>query len=106
MQNPSKVVRLVAALVSAAYAVAIYASGVHLQNDFKHALAYLPTILGLGVVAFDLWLWKISGIHRFTGRPRIDGAWVATLLPHPDSHIPPGGNRGPIDAAVIIEQTY
>ena len=106
MQNPSKAVRLSAVAVSAVYALALYLSGLHLQHGLKQALAYLPTALGLGVVAFDLWLWKIPGVQRLTGRPRVDGTWIATLQPHPDSHIPPGGNRGPIDAAVIIEQTY
>jgi hypothetical protein len=45
-------------------------------------------------------------VHRLVRRPRIDGTWLTTLTPHPDSHIPDGGNRGPIQAAVLIEQTF
>lgn len=106
MHNASKIVRWTAVILSAAYAFALYLSGTHLEQGPKQALAYLPTALSLIVVAFDLWLWKIPGVHRFVGRPRLDGAWLGTLQPHPDSQIPPGGNRGPIDTAVIIEQTY
>ncbi|MFL6136198.1 MAG: hypothetical protein ACJ74O_00145 [Frankiaceae bacterium] len=104
--NPSRLVRWTAVIVSGTYALALYASGTHLQQGAKQGLAYLPTALSLAVVAFDLWLWKIPGVHRFVGRPRVDGTWFTILRPHPDSHIPPGGNRGPIDAAVVIEQTY
>ncbi|MGY4684451.1 Cap15 family cyclic dinucleotide receptor domain-containing protein [Micromonospora aurantiaca (nom. illeg.)] len=70
------------------------------------ALTYLPTFLIIGVVAFDLWVWKWPGVARIANHPRIGGTWRARLQPHPDSHIPRNGNRGPIEAAMIIEQTY
>ncbi|WP_455768913.1 Cap15 family cyclic dinucleotide receptor domain-containing protein, partial [Micromonospora aurantiaca (nom. illeg.)] len=70
------------------------------------ALTYLPTFLIIGVVAFDLWVWKWPGVARISNHPRIGGTWRARLQPHPDSHIPENGNRGPIEAAMIIEQTY
>jgi hypothetical protein len=88
------------------YAVVLYASGFRLDQGIKAALAYLPTVLILIVLAFDLWIWRWPGVIRLSGRPRIDGTWHATLQPHLESHIPAGGNRGPISAAVIIEQTY
>ncbi|WP_425563646.1 hypothetical protein [Pseudonocardia kongjuensis] len=51
-----------------------------------------------------MWRWPL--IHRLTGRPRIDGLWHASLEPTPESHIPPEGNRGPIEAYLAISQTY
>ncbi|MEV0566738.1 hypothetical protein [Dactylosporangium sp. NPDC050588] len=106
MENPGKVVRIVAITVSAIYALCLHFSGLTLQGGVKQGLLYVPTLIGFGVVAFDLWLWKLPWLLPISGRPRIGGTWVAQILPRQDSHIPEGGNRGPIDAALIIEQTY
>jgi hypothetical protein len=104
--NPTKAIRITASAVSAAYAIVLYVTGIRLQHDARQLLAYLPSAFGILVVIFDSWAWKWPVIHSLTGRPRIDGTWIASLRPHPDSHIPTGGNRGPIQAAVIIDQTY
>jgi hypothetical protein len=104
--NPAGLVRRTASIVCVIWAVVLYLSGIKFSSDAKHGLAYVPSALGLLVVAFDKWAWRWSGIHRLSGRPRIDGTWRATLTPNPDSHIPADGNRGPIAAAVLIEQTF
>ncbi len=81
-------------------------SGVDLAATTQRLLAYLPTVAVLLAVAFDSWLWKLPGMNKLTGRPRLDGTWRTTLTPHADSHIPDGGNRGPIRALICIEQTF
>lgn len=105
MRAQGNVARVVAIGVSATYAIALYASGLHIEDNARRSLAYLPTLAGIGVVIFDLWIWKAPGIIRLVGRPRLYGTWITDLRPHADSHIPDGGNRGPIKAAVIIEQS-
>jgi hypothetical protein len=104
--NPSRTVRVTVSAVSAIYAAVLYATGIRLQHDARQLLAYLPSAFGILIVIFDSWAWRWPVIHNLTGRPRIDGTWIASLRPHPDSHIPGGGNMGPIQAAVIIDQTY
>jgi hypothetical protein len=106
MAKPTRTVRVTVTAVSAIYAVVLYASGIRLQHDARQLLAYLPSVSGILVVIFDSWAWKWPAIHNLTGRPRIDGTWIATLRPRQDSHIPAGGNRKPIQAAIIIDQTY
>lgn len=106
MNAPSRPVRYAVSTASAVYAIALYASGFRFDTSIKQILAYLPAAAAFVIIAFDLWLWKWPGIHRLVQRPRIDGAWLTTLTPNPGSHIPEGGNRGPIDAAVLIEQTF
>lgn len=106
VNNTATIVRWAASGVSALWAVALYVSGFHLATDLRHALAYLPSAAGLLVVGFDLWFWKAPLIRKVSGRPRIYGTWAATLQPSKDSHIPEGGNKGPITAAVVIEQTF
>jgi hypothetical protein len=103
---PSRPVRYAVTATSAVYALALYAAGFRFDDGTRQVLAYLPVLAVFGVIAFDLWVWKWPGIHRLAQRPRIDGAWRATLTPHENSHIPDGGNRGPIEAAVLVEQTY
>jgi hypothetical protein len=103
---PSRPVRYAVAAASAIYAVVLYVSGFRFDTGIRQILAYLPAIAAFAVAAFDLWIWKWPVVHRMVQRPRIDGTWLTTLTPHHDSRIPEGGNRGPIDAAVLIEQTY
>ncbi|OBH30757.1 hypothetical protein A5692_18775 [Mycobacterium sp. E342] len=93
-------------LVSAVWAATLYLSGEHLDGDVRRGLSYLPSVIGLAVVAFDLWLWKLPGVSRITRRPHLYGTWRATLTPSAESHIPPGGDHGPIRAALVIEQTF
>lgn len=106
MDNPSRTVRRAAAITSAAYAAVLYLAGITLDSEVKQLLNYVPSLLAFGVIAFDLWYLKIPWIHRFGGPPRLYGAWRGTLTPRPESKIPEGGSRGPIDVALIIEQTF
>lgn len=106
MTSPARTVRITVSAVSAIYAIVLYVSGIRLQHDARQLLAYLPSVFGILVVIFDSWAWKWPAIHNLTGRPRLDGTWITSLRPHQDSHIPKDGDRGPIQAAVIIDQTY
>ncbi len=106
MSNPARTVRYAVMGSSLAYALALYASGVQLDFTTKQALGYLPAVAALFVLAFDLWIWKWPLIHKAVNRPRIDGTWLTTVTPSAESQVPPGGNRGPITTAVMIDQTY
>lgn len=106
MSQQTTTVRAVAVGVSLAWSAVLYISGVDLAASSQRLLAYLPTVAVLLAVAFDLWLWKLPGMNRVTGRPRLDGTWQTVLTPHPDSYIPPSGDQGPIQALTCIEQTF
>ena len=98
--------RVTVVAVGAAYAGATKISGVSLDSTTKQVVALLPVLAIGALVVWDLWLWRAPGLHRLTGRPRIDGLWSATLEPTSESHIPTGGNRGPIPAYLVITQSY
>lgn len=106
MGRPSTTIRAVATIIGLAYAVALYVSGVHLQSNVKSAVGYLPTAATMLVALSDLWLWHLPGIQRVARRPWVTGTWSTTLRPTADSHIPPGGNRGPILAYVVVKQSF
>ena len=106
MNANANLARGVAVAVSAVWAIVLFFTGLNLDDGIRRLMAYLPSLIGVLVVAFDLWLWKIPGVSKMTGRPLVYGTWHATLTPNPQSRIPQGGNWGPIIAAVVIEQTF
>ncbi|MGW3381922.1 Cap15 family cyclic dinucleotide receptor domain-containing protein [Streptomyces albogriseolus] len=75
-------------------------------SQFRYLFAYIPAVVGYAVIVFDKWAWRWPGIHRIASRPWVAGTWRVVLSPSSDSHIPEGGNRGPITTYMTIEQTY
>lgn len=105
-KDQARLIRIVAVGVSAAWGLALYLSGIHLDDSTRRVLAYVPSASVVLVVSFDLWIWKWPGVHKLAARPRIDGTWRTTIRPHKNSRIPKGGNRGPIESALVVEQTF
>lgn len=106
MTKPAATARLTAVAVGAAYTGALYLSGVQLQAGPEQALSYLPAAAVFAVALWDAWVWRLPLVHRLARRPLLAGTWRATLKPTEDSHIPSGGSSGPIEAYVIISQSY
>lgn len=106
MNSTAKVARWTAVGVSAVWAAVLFFTGLDLNDNIRRGLSYLPSIAGLLVVAFDLWLWKVPGVSRVTGRPHLWGTWKVELQPSSQALIPEGGNRGAIAGAMVIEQTF
>jgi hypothetical protein len=106
MNSTAKVARWTAVGVSAVWAAVLFLTGLDLNDNTRRGLSYLPSAAGLIVVAFDLWLWRIPGVSRVTGRPHLWGTWKVELQPSAQAAIPEGGNRGPIPGVMVIEQTF
>ncbi|RPE84870.1 hypothetical protein EDF28_0812 [Curtobacterium sp. PhB137] len=106
MNSNAPFARRIAVTVSAIWAAVLFLTGLDLDYDLRRLLAYVPSLVGFAVVVFDLWLWKIPGVSKITGRPRIYGTWQAKLTPNANSRIPERGNWGPIIGAMVIEQTF
>jgi hypothetical protein len=104
--TPGTVAHRIATIVSVLYAGALYVGGVVVTDGVKQLIAYLPSVVTVRGVVFDKWAWKWWPSCLIADRPRVDGAWSSIPHAHSASHIPEGGNRGPIQAAVIIEQTF
>jgi len=101
----SEIVRWGGSAACLLYAAILYVAGIRPSESAASVLAYVPTAVGLLAIAVDKYLWKLPFIQRFVPRPHIGGSWLTTIQPSKDSRIPEGGNRGPIEAAVVIEQT-
>jgi hypothetical protein len=99
-------VRTAATVTSVGYAALLAAFGQTPTASAKQAVAFLPAAVGLLALAFDKWAWNWPLVWLVSRRPRIYGTWRAQLTPSDDSRIPKGGNRGPIQAYVVIAQTF
>lgn len=106
MSRPGRTVRLTATGICLVYGIVLHFAGISLSTGLKKGLAYLPALATLLLVAWDLWAWRWPLLWRSTARPRIAGLWTVTLHPTADSHIPEGGNRGPITAYLVVVQSY
>ncbi|MDT2006930.1 hypothetical protein FXW78_24480 [Rhodococcus opacus] len=104
--RPTAPVRIVALVIGFAYTGVLAIYGISLDSLAKVIVGLFPVLATGGLVAWDLWLWRIPFLSRLTHRPRIDGLWEVTLTPAPESHIPEGGNWGPIPAYIVISQSY
>lgn len=104
--RPTALVRLVVLAIVLVYTALLALSGIKLDSVAKLIVGTLPAAASLVLLVWDLWGWRLPPLNRLTHRPRIDGLWEVTLTPTADSHIPEGGNRGPISAYVVINQSY
>ena len=106
MGRPTALVRLVTLAVSGIYSIVLFGLGFQLPGWWRFVVSFLPTLVVLGLVVWDLWLWRFSFVQGLVRRPDLRGLWRVTLTPHPDSHIPDGGNRGPIAGFLEITQSF
>ncbi|WP_157979867.1 Cap15 family cyclic dinucleotide receptor domain-containing protein [Kribbella monticola] len=106
MTRPTAPVRLAILAVGIVYSIILYLSGVELDSFFKRLAAVLPALGAIAVTFWDVLLWRMPLFKHLTRRPRIDGLWSVELTPTAESHIPPGGNKGPIPAYMTVSQSY
>lgn len=106
MGRPTALARTIALVISGIYSIVLFKLDFELPGWWRLVVSFLPTAVVLGVVAWDLWLWRLPGVQRFVRRPDLRGLWRVTLTPHPDSAIPDGGNRGPISAFIEVKQSF
>jgi hypothetical protein len=106
MGRPTALVRTVTLVISGIYSIVLFSLGLELPGWWRFVVSFLPTLVVVGVVIWDLWLWRLPGVQSLVRRPDLRGLWSVVLTPHPDSMIPDGGNRGPISALLEIKQSF
>src|ERR1700712_1576451 len=102
MKSIAKIIRTTVVAVSSVYTLVLYLSDLQLDTIPKKLLALLPTLASLLVVVYEKWLWKLKPVLKLHSRPLLTGLWQVELQPDPDSQIPEGGNRGPIEGYIVI----
>lgn len=104
--RPTTFVRIIVLSVGLAYTAVLALSGISLDSTAKLIVGWFPAAASIVLLVWDLWGWRLPLLNRLTHRPRIDGLWEVTLTPTAESHIPEGGNRGPIPAYIVVSQSY
>jgi len=106
MHKPTVTVRYTILGVGVVYSVLLFVAGVHLDTWYRYVIAVLPAVGGIILTAWDAWAWRQPGLSRLTHRPQMAGLWQVELTPTDESHIPAGGNRGPIPGFLVVRQSY
>lgn len=104
--KPGTAARVAATVATGTYTLALRLAGVKLGAGVKSLVSYTPTFVIALFLVLDRWAWRWPVVHRLTGHPYLAGTWRLVLKPSADSCIPEGGNRGPIDAFLIVKQTW
>ena len=87
------------------WAVLLLVEGVPLKTTCLKPYSVVVTVVVIGLILFERWLWRLPVISRLVGRPVLRGTWQGTLR---SSWKDPGNHDSvePIPAFVTIHQTY
>jgi hypothetical protein len=97
---------LLIGIAAGIWATLLYFSGISVPLDY---IRPLPTVIGILTILFlifDRWLWKLSFFYPwFVSMPNLSGAWKGQII---STWIDKktGQQISPIDAVLIIYQTY
>jgi predicted pore-forming effector associated with SMODS systems len=98
-----KAIIYVAVLV---WTVVLYVNHEAVHSAWLQPLSTVITVVLWAVMAFDLWLWKLSVLHGwFVKRPVIDGVWKARINSNWQN---PATGTGipPVEAYMVVRQTF
>lgn len=106
MHRPTGLIRGVVLAVTIIYSLMFFVLGIDLPAWWRYVGAVFPMAAVSLLFVWDLWLWRFPAIIKIVRRPDLRGLWAVTLTPHKDSHIPEGGNWGPVKAYMEFRQTF
>jgi hypothetical protein len=88
------------------WAASLLSAGVNVGIELLRPLSLVTGAVALAVAGFEVSLWRITFLQGwFVKRPNLRGTWALTL--HSDwVDSATGHGRGPIEAYVVIRQTY
>lgn len=72
-------VQIVLALAVVAWAVMLFVEKVPLKAAYLRPYSVVVTVVVVGMVLFDRWLWRIPPAPRYLRHPVLSGTWKGTL---------------------------
>lgn len=96
--NWARITIALAALISS---LIVLATGGTIDVNLAKAVTSASTIVILGLMAFDLWMWRWPGLRRLHRRPVIHGTWKTELRTSYE-----GRSDEAIECYLVINQTY
>jgi hypothetical protein len=98
-------VQIVLGVAVVVWAVLLFVEGVPLKATYLKPYSVVVTVVVIGLILFDRWLWRIPGVSWLVRRPILKGTWKGTLQ---SNWKDPDTQKGiePITAFFAIGQTY
>lgn len=88
------------------WAIFMIFTGIPITSDFFKPFSLIVGIVGIILLLFDKWLWKFPIIHSlFVPFPDVSGTWKGQIISSWNDE-KTGGPIQPIDAFLVIHQTY
>jgi len=98
-------VQVILGLAVIAWAVMLFVEGVPLKAAYLGPYSVVVTVVVVGLILFDRWLWRIPPAPRLLRHPVLSGTWKGTLR---SNWVNPETNATiePIVVYFAIRQTY
>lgn len=98
-------VQVILGLAVIAWAVMLFVEGVPLKAKYLGPYSVVVTVVVVGLILFDRWLWRIPPAPRLLRHPVLSGTWRGTLR---SNWVNPETNAtlDPIVVYFAIRQTY
>ena len=98
-------VQIVLGVAVVVWAVLLFVEGVPLKATYLKPYSVVVTVLVIGLILFDRWLWRMPGVSRLVRHPILQGTWKGTLRSNWKDPVTHQGIE-PIAAFLAIRQTY
>jgi hypothetical protein len=81
--------------------VIVWATTGEVEFDFARAIVTATSVVIIGLLVFDYWLWRHRPFRWLVGRPVLHGTWKVVLR---TDHAPRADEE--IEAYLVVHQTY
>ncbi|MHB1734185.1 MAG: hypothetical protein ACYCU8_12205, partial [Ferrimicrobium acidiphilum] len=98
-------VQIVIGAAVVVWAVLLFVEGVPLKTTYLKPYSVVVTVVVIGFILFDRWMWRLPGVSRLVRRPVLQGTWKGTLQ---SNWKDPDTQEGiePVAAFFAIRQTF
>jgi hypothetical protein len=93
-------------IIFGVWAIFMILAGISITSDFFRPFSFVVGVVGILLLLFDKWLWKLPVIHSlFVPFPDVSGTWKGQIISSWKDE-KTGEQRKPIDAFLVIYQTF
>jgi hypothetical protein len=96
---------VIVALAAGIWALALSAHGWVIPSSFFEPLSVVEAALSVGVLLFEVWLWRVPGLNTLLKHPDLRGTWKGAVRPTKGPNSSAVINK-PIEVYLVVRQTY
>ena len=100
-----RLIKAIIYLTVLVWTIVLYVNQEAIKSDWLRYVSTVSTVVLFIIMAFDLWLWKISLLHGwFVKRPVINGTWKVEIRSNWKDPVA-GVGKPPIEGFMVVRQT-